>query len=157
MTTNLERLEQSGAFTGLSPEQLARLEALAKPVQFEAGQVLLEEDERGKRFFLLLGGRVDIELRPPFEGRDPQRLATIKPGEVLGELALVDGFLRSATGRASEAVEALEFENQAVEALMDEDPAIGYRIMRNLAGQLAQRIRSTNMKLRNALGDIFYY
>jgi len=157
MTSHLDLLKRSDAFAGLSDAQLGKLTALAQPVSFAEGDVLLEEDQRGTRFFLITAGRVEVIVRAPFEGKQSQSLATLKAGEVVGELALVDGFLRSATGRAQEAVEALAFENKDVQALMEAEPAIGYRVMRNLAGQLAQRIRTTNMKLRNALGDIFYY
>lgn len=157
MTSHLDLLKRSDAFAGLSDAQLEKLTALAQPVQFAEGDVLLEEDQRGTRFFLITEGRVEVVVRAPFEGKQPQSLATIKAGEVVGELALVDGFLRSATGVALEGVEALAFDNADVKTLMETEPAIGYRVMRNLAGQLAQRIRTTNMKLRNALGDIFYY
>ena len=41
--------------------------------------------------------------------------------------------------------------------LMQEDPSTGYRVMRNIANVLAARIRTTNMKLRNAIADVFFY
>jgi CRP-like cAMP-binding protein len=157
MSDHMDLLRRSDVFAGLSDAQLAKLTGLAHQTNFEEGEILLAEDERGGRFFLVTKGRVEIEVRAPFEGRAPQVLATIKAGEVLGELSLVDGFLRSATGRALEPVEALAFENKDVLELMADDTAIGYRVMRNLGAQLAQRIRTTNMKLRNALGDTFYY
>ena len=59
--------------------------------------------------------------------------------------------------RATEEVELLAFANEALERLMEEDPKIGYRIMRNVANVLSSRIRTTNMKLRNAISDIFFY
>ena len=65
---------------------------------------------------------------------------------------------RGVTGaRAVEQVSVLRFNNAALEQLMDADSDIGYRIMRNVANVMSARIRSTNMKLRNALSDILYY
>lgn len=157
MTDTRELLEKSAVFAHLSREQLARVEALGRRVSFQEGQLLLEEDTAGDGCFFLLEGRLEVEVRSPFAGRPPQRLATVHPGELVGELSLVDGHLRSASVRALEAGEALELSNEALLGLLEREPEIGYRVMKNLAHQLAQRIRSTNMKLRNALMDVLYY
>jgi CRP-like cAMP-binding protein len=152
-----ELLKRSDMFAGLTEEQLARLVALATSHTYAEGDVIVEEDQKGARVYFVSSGRVDIEIRPPFSGRAAQKIATIKSGESFGELSLVDGFLRSATARAIERVEVVAFENTALEKLMEDDPRIGFRIMRNIASVLSARIRTTNMKLRNALSDIFYY
>lgn len=157
MIGNLDLLKRSDIFNGLTEEQLARVIDLAQPQVFAEGQTILEEDQRGTRCYFMTAGRVDIEIRAPFPGRGPQKIATVKAGEMFGELSLVDGFLRSASARAIEPTEVLAFDNSALEGLMDDDPRIGYRIMRNIANVLSARIRTTNMKLRNALSDVFYY
>lgn len=157
MIGNLDLLKRSDIFNGLTEEQLARVIDLAQPQVFAEGQTVLEEDQRGTRCYFMTAGRVDIEIRAPFPGRGPQKIATVKAGEMFGELSLVDGFLRSASARAIEPTEVLAFDNTALEGLMDDDPRIGYRIMRNIANVLSARIRTTNMKLRNALSDVFYY
>ncbi|HBP17163.1 MAG TPA: hypothetical protein DEA08_05120 [Planctomycetes bacterium] len=151
-------LKHSKVFDALSDEQLDRVVALGQVESFPEGAVIVEEDKAGKSCYFLIQGRVDIEIRSPFGGSDKvQKIATIKRGEMFGELSLVDGFLRSASARAAEAVELLAFENEQLEALMEDDPRIGYQIMRNVANVLSSRIRTTNMKLRNTLSDILYY
>ncbi len=155
--TSIELLKRSDVFAGLTDEQLERVDALAERVSVPEDAAIVEEDERGTRCYLLVTGRVEIEVRPPYGDRRPQKIATITAGQPFGELSLVDGFLRSATARALEPTELLAFENKRLEELMADDPKIGYRVMRNLASLLAARIRSTNMKLRNALSDVFYY
>jgi CRP/FNR family transcriptional regulator, cyclic AMP receptor protein len=154
---NLEMLKRSDVFGGLTDEQLGRVLELARPQVFAEGAMIVEEDQKGSNCYFITAGRVDIEIRPPFSGRGPQKIATIKSGEMFGELSLVDGFLRSATARAVEPTEVMAFENTAMEKLMEEDPRIGYRVMRNIANVLASRIRTTNMKLRNAIADVFFY
>ncbi len=157
MSDHLEALKRSDVFAGLSDEQLASVAALGEQRTYEEGAVIVEEDTKAEACFFLMGGRVDIEVRASYSGRGPQKLATLKRGEMFGELSLVDGFLRSASARAVDAVELLAFDNAKLEGLMGEDPAAGYTIMRNIADVLSSRIRSTNMKLRNALSDILYY
>lgn len=153
----IDPLKRSDLFHGVGDEALGRVLDLAEPLRFAEGAVIVEEDQKGKRCYLLTAGRVDIEVRPPFPGRAPQKIATLKAGDVFGELSLVDGFLHSASARAAEDVEALGFDNARLEALLAADPATGYRVMRNIANVLAGRIRSTNMKLRNAISDVLYY
>jgi len=148
-------LKRSLVFAGLDDDQLTRLQALAEPCAFGEGEVIVEEDKQGVDCYFVLGGRVDIIIRSPF-GSASQKIATIKRGEMFGELSLVDGFLRSATAKASDPVTALRFSNAKLEELMDDDPRIGFTIMRNLANVLSSRIRNTNMRLRNALSDILY-
>lgn len=157
MIGNLELLKRSDIFSGLTDEQLVRVLDLARPQVFGEGQVILEEDQPGTSCYFITAGRVDIEVRAPFPGRGPQKIATVKAGETFGELSLVDGSLRSASARAIEPTEVLAFDSAALQALMEEDARIGYRIMRNIAQVVTARLRSMNMKLRNALTDVFYY
>jgi CRP/FNR family transcriptional regulator/CRP/FNR family cyclic AMP-dependent transcriptional regulator len=150
-------LIRSDMFQGLDEGQIEAIVAIGECRSFGPGAEIVQEDETANAVFFLLSGRVDIEIRAAYAGRGPQRLATLKRGEVFGELSLVDGFLRSATARAGDAVEVLAFDNAKLEALMSADPTAGFRIMRNIANILGSRIRTTNMKLRNALSDILYY
>ena len=91
-------LKHSKVFDALSDEQLDRVVALGQVESFPEGAVIVEEDKAGKSCYFLIQGRVDIEIRSPFGGSDKvQKIATIKRGEMFGELSLVDGFLRSAS------------------------------------------------------------
>lgn len=157
MSDHLEALKRSDVFAGLTDEQLVAVIGLGEHKSYAEGDTIVEEDSKAEACFFLLTGRVDIELRASYSGRGPQKLATLKRGELFGELSLVDGFLRSATARAVDAVEVLSFDNARLEGLMEGDPAVGLVIMRNIANVLSTRIRGTNMKLRNALSDILYY
>lgn len=157
MSENGDLLARSDMFQGLGAAQAQAVVELGEVRAFDEGAVIVKEDEKAEACFFVLAGRVDIEVRATYSGRGPQKIATLKRGEVFGELSLVDGFLRSATARAAEHVELLAFDNAKLEELMGADPALGFRIMKNVANVLSGRIRATNMKLRNALSDILYY
>ncbi len=157
MSDNGELLARSDMFQGLDEAQIKAVLETGEARSFAEGTVIVEEDEKAEACFFLVSGRVDIEVRASYSGRGPQKIATMKGGEVFGELSLVDGFLRSATARAVDGVEVLAFDNTKLEALMSADTQLGYRIMKNVSNILSGRIRVTNMKLRNALSDILYY
>ncbi len=155
--TMRDSLKRSGVFQGLDDRELALIEALCDRKEIAEGTLILEEDGKGGQVFLLLSGRVDIEIRAPFDGKRAQKIATLRSGELFGEVSLVDGFLRSANARAAESCTVLCLDDKKLRALMESDPALGFKVMKNLARVLATRIRDTNMKLRNTLSEITYY
>jgi CRP-like cAMP-binding protein len=159
MTTKSTRevLADVPLFKALSDEELEAVEKIAQTKTFKANDILIEEDSSGGAFFVVLSGRVDVEIRPPLSSDPPQRIATLKPGEVVGELSLVDGHRRSASARAISAVDALALDEKQFRALMQREPAIGFKVMRELARVLSARVRDTNLKLRNALSDLISY
>jgi CRP-like cAMP-binding protein len=150
-------LQRSGIFMGLDDEQTEKVLALGQERQIALGQAIAEEEEDGTGVFLLLQGRVNVEMRHLFLGGQPQVLGTIESGETFAEMSLIDQRARSATCRAIEPVVVLHFENDDLETLMARTPEIGYRVMRNLAGLLATRLRNLNVKMQKAMIDIFYY
>ena len=90
-------------------------------------------------------------LDPSSIGRDgmAQRcLAVLQEGQVCGELALLDGGLRSAQLKAGPTgVKLLVFKRRDLLKLCSSDTTIGYRVMFNLACALALRMRLQDMRL----------
>jgi CRP-like cAMP-binding protein len=152
-----DALRRSGVFQGLDDRELSKIEALCERREFVDGTLIVQEDSKGGQVFLLLSGRVHIEVRSPFEAGRSQTIATLRGGELFGEVSLADGFLRSANARAAERTEVLSIDDAKLRAAMEADTTLGYKVMKNLARVLATRIRDTNMKLRNTLSEITYY
>ena len=82
----------------------------------------------------------------------PVTIATLRRGQNFGEVALVDQGLRSATARcAANNTQLLVIPRDKLIMLCDTYPQLGYRLMRNLAADLALKIRSTDMRIREEL------
>ena len=73
-------------------------------------------------------------------------------GTVVGEMALLATGHRSATVVADDEVMCYELGEKEVRALLDEHPRIASKILRNLAREMARRVRTTSEYLRHALG-----
>lgn len=152
-----ETLRRSGVFQGLDEKELATIEGLSEKKEYAEGTLIVQEDQKGGQVFVLLHGRVTIEVRAAFDAGKTQPIATLRSGELFGEVSLADGFLRSANARAAEKCEVLSIDDGKLRGAMEANPALGYKVMKNLARILATRIRDTNMKLRNTLSEITYY
>jgi CRP-like cAMP-binding protein len=82
----------------------------------------------------------------------PTTIATLRRGQSFGEVALVDQGLRSASARAAgDDTRLLAIPRTKLMILCDSDPALGYRLMHNLAADLAMKMRTTDLRIREDL------
>ena len=81
-----------------------QLELLANagfpPANYQAGEKIFSEGDKGDQMYVIRAGEVEIE-------RDGKIVETLSPGEVFGEMALIDGSQRAATARARTACASL--------------------------------------------------
>ena len=127
----LEKLRQVPLFSHLGPRETERLSMLADELDIPDGQVLTRQGASGGEFFIVLAGQVTIE-------KDGQRIATMNPGDFLGEIALIDGKPRTATARAEGDARLLVVGRAPFHELMDEFPEIRVSVLQ----ALAERVRA---------------
>lgn len=111
---------------------------------FERGEVLFREGEAGKEAYRIVSGHVEITLT---EGAKTTNLGILYPGEILGEMAMVDDKPRAATARALTAtvVEVITEENFMDAVLQDPERLKAY------LGTMFERLRGMGVRLRQAL------
>jgi CRP-like cAMP-binding protein len=100
---------------------------------------------------------VDIFVDPSLvgsmdAGSENEVIATLRRGQSFGEVALVDEGLRSASACAiNDDTRLLIIPRDKLIMLCDTYPQLGYRLMYNLAADLAMKIRNTDLKIREKL------
>lgn len=136
---------------GLSPAQLGQLAAIGEIRTYSEGDLICDEHEHSDELYLVEAGIVEVWLDPSSIGDKtsaPRKIAGLQAGQICGEMALLDGGVRSAELRAGpQGAKLLAFRHNTLLALCDSDTNIGYRLMRNLAGALALRLRLQDMRL----------
>ncbi len=153
MTSPRRELSSLDLLTNIHSEDLAALIDLATEISAEPGQRLVHESDEGEEIFLLVSGRVDIEVAHPETG-EGQVIATLKPGDILGESILLEQRRRLASARARDKVTALRWNRADLMALFDSNQRLAYRFMFNISRALSSRLGTTNMLLRNAFAEL---
>jgi CRP/FNR family transcriptional regulator, cyclic AMP receptor protein len=125
----LDLLARVPLFAGLGRRQLERLGMLTEEVDLPQGRTLMRQGERGTELMVIVDGTVSVE-------RGGQQIAERGAGEVLGEMALLDGGPRTATVTLTSPGRLLIVGRREFDALMEEFPDVRLRILETLAGRL---------------------
>ena len=91
---NLQDLRKSPLFEGLSDDELQQLVDNAEHFTYHAGDVLMQQGDPGDSAHVVLSGGFEIQKQ---SGQSVIRIDVRKPGEVIGEMALLSNAPRSAT------------------------------------------------------------
>jgi CRP-like cAMP-binding protein len=109
------------------------VERLAR--RLSPGEHLFEEGDAGDSMFVLQSGRVRVFRRV---GQTEVTIATLGPGELFGEMAVLEGLPRTATAVAAEPTIAVELNRQVFEDMVRENGEIALRVLRKLSGRLRE-------------------
>jgi CRP/FNR family transcriptional regulator, cyclic AMP receptor protein len=134
-------LRRVPVFSTLSPEELERVAQVAVPRRFEAGEVVFKEGDEGSTCYIVRSGRARAIREHP-DGRSIT-LAHFSPGDIFGEMAMLDGERRSATVETLEGTEAIAILRADMHRLLREHPDISVKLI----AALGQRLRDTNERL----------
>ncbi len=96
-------------------------------VTFQKGDIIFCEYEPGDNFYLIQSGRVQI-LK--IMGDIEKTIDILQPGEIFGEMAILEEAPRSATAVALDQVKALEFNRENFEILMQGNPQIALKLLK---------------------------
>jgi len=152
----LTALEDADIFYGLSREQLSKIAAICTEIVLKKDRVLFKENSPGDELYVVAHGTVEIRVDPailgPETNTEPKTVALLRRGQTFGEVALVDQGLRSASARIGEEdTHLLAIGRSDLIALCEQDYHLGYLIMRNIATDMAFKIRNADLVVREQL------
>jgi CRP/FNR family cyclic AMP-dependent transcriptional regulator len=144
---NLRRVE---IFAGLNDEELLKVAELCKAMRVPASQTIFNEGDGGDELYIIHEGsvRVMINTRTPEGTVAPSTINLLYAGQCFGEMILLNSAVRSATVVAVDQSTLIVIREPEFRALCDANPRIGYVVIRNLAHDLAYKLRSSNLLLR---------
>jgi CRP/FNR family cyclic AMP-dependent transcriptional regulator len=150
-------LKRTDIFYDLDEEQLKMVAELCHEVHYRTGEMVFHEQSASDDLYVIARGEIEILVDPsiieaaPVTPR-PVTIATMRAGQAFGEIALVDQGLRSAGARAAaKDTRLLVIPRAKLLNLCDQYPDLGYRVMRNLAADLALKMRGADLTIREQL------
>ena len=145
MTINL-LLKENAIFKTLSDETINQLAASLKTRLLHEGEVLFNYGDPGNEMIIVRKGKIAIYMPDENQPQTGQAIRVFQPGEILGEMALIDHLPRSTSARAEAqtVIATLNIEN--FNRLLDDHPEVAMDMMSGLSG----RIRYTT----NFIGEI---
>ncbi len=139
----------SPLFKAMQPEELTEILSLAIERRFRRGQTIFQKGDNGSSMMAVLRGRVRISSVSA-EGKEIT-LNVINPGEVFGEIALLDGEPRSADANAVEETALLIVERRHFLPFLTRNQDLALRLL----AVLCERLRRTSIALEQiALFDL---
>jgi CRP-like cAMP-binding protein len=134
-TTSIDFLKRVSMFEDLDQRSLEAIANAAVEQRYEPGQEIVRQGDTGVGAFIIRSGKVDIVQDQ--NGKEV-KLATLGPGDVFGEMALLDEFPRSATARAVEPTTALGIQRWHFRGILESHPQIALALL----PMLTRRIRN---------------
>lgn len=131
-------LRRNELLSQLAPDEMDEFLGLARSQSFAANQVIFQKQDPGDCLYAIVHGRVGITTESP--GGKAIFLNMMRPGEVLGEIALLDGKERTANAVALEDSELLRIDRSAFMPFLERHPSLAIRLM----GVLCRRLRWTS-------------
>jgi CRP-like cAMP-binding protein len=140
-----ELLSELGVLAGLGAEQRRTIAGCARLQTFAPGELLLREGAAADTFFVVRAGAVALETEVP--GRGPATVETLHHGDVLGWSWIVPPYRTAFDARAIEATRAVVFDGACLRSKCEDDPALGFALLRLLAAAFTRRLQDTRMRL----------
>jgi CRP-like cAMP-binding protein len=127
-----DKLRGVSFFEGFSDDELQKVADLADDVEAEEGALLIDQGRVGQECFVVLEGRAGV-----YAGNE--HIATLEPGAMVGEMALVDHRPRTASVVAETPMKLISLDAAAFKELLETMPKVHDRVMETLSARLRDK------------------
>ena len=140
-----EMFAGQGLFRGMRPTHIEILRSCARPARFLAGEVVGKLGEPADRFLLVRSGRLRIEL--PSRVGPPNSLQLAGPGDAVGWSWIVPPFRWTFDCVAETPALAASIDAASLRSKLEQDPELGYELLRRLIGSWDFRLEAACLGL----------
>ncbi len=131
-----EMVGQLPVFSRLGKRQRREIAKLAEFVEFAPGDFVVHAGEPGDALYVIVAGRAKVVGKP--------RARPLRPGNVFGEMALLDGQRRSATIVATTELQAMKLRRGPFTKVVAKEPRMALAIIEELAGRVRRLEKSAS-------------
>ncbi len=150
MVSNLELIRRVPLFAMLTASQAESVAEAVVKSRFKRGESIVEQGKKSNSLAIILTGRARV-ITTDLRGREVI-LATLKPGDYIGEMSLIDNEPHSATVQAEVQTDVLILGRLEFARCLPENSSMAYAVMKGLV----QRLRHADRKIESlALMDVY--
>ena len=133
-------------FQGISQKHFDDLAGISEVIEIDSGKNLFQQGDKQDYLYVVIKGRVGIEIAVPGKGRT--RISTAEPMEMLG-WSSVTPVVRQRTAAAVTVLPSVlvRLDAAKLQKLCDQDHSFGYVVMRRIANVAASRLLVTRLQL----------
>ena len=150
MVTDLDLLRRVPLFSLLTAEQVQFLASAVSKRRFRRGETLVERGQHSAALYVLISGRARV-VTSDTRGREVI-FASLRPGDPVGEMSLIDGEPHSATVRAEILTDTLVLDREAFLRCLPAEGSVGHSVLLGLV----RRLRAADRTIESlALMDVY--
>ena len=150
MRTIDELLTEVSSLRDLSPGHRTTMSGCGRNVVFEPGETIMREGAEADLFYVIRQGVVALETVVPQRGA--VTIETLHDGDLLGWSWLVPPHRNRFDARALATTHAVCFDGACLRGKCEQDPALGYALLKIVAGVFTDRLRDTRLRLLDLYG-----
>ncbi len=128
---HLDHLASIPLFSACSRKDLQKIARASNEVEVEAGRVLVDQGDAGREAFVIVDGKADVK-------RNRRKIATVGPGDAVGELSLLDHGPRTATVEATTPMTLLVLSAREFTGVLDQVPGLNHKLLSALASRVRE-------------------
>jgi CRP-like cAMP-binding protein len=144
-------LNEHSFFEGLSPEDLSFIAGCGKNVLFKEGEIIAKPGDPANEFYLIREGHVVLSIEIP--PRKSFVYQTLGPNEILGLAWLIPPYLWTVSAKAQVITRAIAIDGSCLRKKCENDPGLGYKLMKHLVQVLVRREEATRLHLLDVYGE----
>lgn len=149
-----ELLRRYTIFAQLNAQDLYAIAMVADEITAEAGTVIFEECQPADALYLLMDGSIDLYYKSEEEYHPKARkeflVGEINPGEIFSISSMIEPYVLNASARTAKPSRFVKIDAVALRQLSQENLAMGYAIMHQIAKALMERLAYTRVQLAAA-------
>jgi CRP-like cAMP-binding protein len=124
-----EHLRTVLLFSGCSQKELEKIAKAGDEVSMPAGSLIVDQGQTGREAFVILSGTVTVK-------RNGKKISTLGPGNIVGELSLLDHGPRTATVVCETDATFLLIDQRRFRGVVDDVPALAHKLLSSLASRI---------------------
>lgn len=126
---HLDTLRAVALFSGCSNKELEKVAKASDEISMTSGTLIVDQGQTGREAFVIMSGDVTVK-------RNNRKVATLGPGDVVGELSLLDHGPRTATAICETDCTLLVIDQRRFLSVIDDVPAISHKLLASLASRI---------------------